>query len=107
MASADRFISVANALAARRAGARSRDNSPRHTEKYPEIHGRGMSHHLDVRGGVDSLSLFFVDHPTEVANRFRRAGGRTIGCPQPAAFHQRIIMETGIDKSQFTGASCH
>ena len=53
-----------------------------------------MSHHLDIRGGVDSLGIFFVDHPTEVANRFRCAGGRTIGDPQSAAFQQWIILET-------------
>src|SRR5207342_3229461 len=41
VASADRFISVANALAARRAGAGCCYNKPAHTEKYPEIHGRG------------------------------------------------------------------
>jgi hypothetical protein len=61
------FVGIADALASRGAGARGGDDTPPDPKKHPNIDGRCMAHHLEIRVRIDAHGRLLRQHLAEIA----------------------------------------
>lgn len=103
----DRLVRIADALAARRAGAGRGDDATAESVEHADVDRRCVRHHADVGGRVDAFCGLLDQHAAELAERARRARRRAVQNAHAATGQQRIAEQAGIDQREFAGARRH
>ncbi len=103
----DGLVGVADALAARGAGAGGRQDAAGDAEEHADIDRGGMRHHANVGGRADAFGRAVQQHPAEVGHGFRRAGGRAVGDAELAAGDQRVAIQPGVAQRRLAGQHRH
>ncbi|MNV20616.1 hypothetical protein D3C71_1115240 [compost metagenome] len=101
---ADGFIGVADALAARRAGAGRGDDAALQFEEDADVGGRGVRHHAHIGIGVEIVGDAIKKHVAEGADFSGAAHRRAAGHAHAAVGDAGIAQQRGIFQRQFGGA---
>lgn len=101
---ADRLVGVADALAARGAGAGGRNDAALEFEENADIGRGGVRHHADVGVGVQVVGDAVEQHVAEGADFGGAADRRAAGHAHAAVGNARIAQQTGVVQRLFRRA---
>ncbi len=104
---ADGLVGVADALAAGRAGAGRGNHAPLEAEEQPDVHRRGVRHHLDVAGRGDAQHRTGFQHAPEHPDRLGAARRRSVGDTHAAVGHGGIGEQACVFQRHLAGAHGH
>ncbi len=99
----DRLVREADALAARGAGRRGRDDAAAQAEEDADVGPGRVRHHPHVGVGVQSRRIAGEQHLREVADVRRAADGRAAGDADAARAQQRVAEQSRVGQRELGG----